>query len=61
VLQNGIEIGIGVLDRKLRHVEETGLRVEEEDGAVVVVGACSFRQSKEKDNFSFHMIIERKR
>jgi hypothetical protein len=55
VLQNEIEIGIGVLARKLRHVEVTGLRVEEEDGAGVVVGTCSFRQSKEKDNLSFHI------
>jgi hypothetical protein len=38
MLQNEIEVGIGVLDGKLRHVEEEiGLRVEEEDGAVVVV------------------------
>jgi hypothetical protein len=63
VLQNVIEVGIGVLDGKLRHVEEIGLRVEEKDGAVVVVvGSCSFRQSKEKVDFSFsYMIIERKR
>jgi hypothetical protein len=38
VLQNEIEVGIGVLDGKLCHVEEAiGLRVQEEDGAVVVV------------------------
>jgi hypothetical protein len=60
VLQNEIEVGIGVLDRKLRHVEEIGLRVEKKDGAVV--GSCSFRQCKEKDDFSFsYMIIKRKR
>jgi hypothetical protein len=39
VLQNEIEVGIGVLDGKLCHVEEEiGLRVEEEVGDVVVVG-----------------------
>ena len=32
-----VEVGIGVLDRKLRHVEEEiGLRVKEEKGAVIV-------------------------
>jgi hypothetical protein len=38
VLHVEIEVGIG-LDGKLRHVEEEiRLRVEEEEGAVVVVG-----------------------
>jgi hypothetical protein len=38
VLQNEIEVGIGVLDGKIRHVlveEEIWLKVEKEDGAVV--------------------------
>jgi hypothetical protein len=59
VLQNEIEVGIGVLDGKLRHVEKKWLRVEKEDGAVVskkiVKRSCSFRQSKEKDGISFHI------
>jgi hypothetical protein len=34
-----VEVGIGVLDGKLRHEEEEiRLRVEEEEGAAVVVG-----------------------
>jgi hypothetical protein len=39
VLQNEDEVGNGVPDGKLHHVEEEiGLRVEEEEGAAVVVG-----------------------
>lgn len=39
VLQVEVEVGIGVLDGKVRRVEEEiRLRVEEEEGAVVVVG-----------------------
>ena len=39
VLQVEVEVGIGVSDGKVRRVEEEiGLRVEEEEGAVVDVG-----------------------
>ena len=40
VLQVEVEVGIGVLDGKFRHVEEIGLRVEEEEGtaAAAAVG-----------------------
>jgi hypothetical protein len=31
-----LRLGFGVLDRKLRHVEEIGLRGEQEDGVLLV-------------------------